>query len=58
MTRGPNGSGGLGIQVADELPPPTPEKFTVLRITTSKRHRRETNYFLRGQRLQVIDSAK
>ena len=35
-----------------------PEKFTVLRITKSKRQRRETNYFLRGQRLQVTDSAK
>ena len=35
-----------------------PEKCTVLRIMTSKRHRRETNYFLQGQRLQVTDSAK
>ena len=35
-----------------------PEKCTVLRITTNKQYRRETNYFLHGQRLQVIDSAK
>ena len=28
-----------------------PEKCTVLRITTNKRYRRETNYFLHGQRL-------
>ena len=36
-----------------------PEKpCTVLRITTSKQYRRETNYFLHGQRLQVTDSAK
>ena len=35
-----------------------PEKCTVLRITTNKRYRRETNYFLHGQRLQVSDSAK
>ena len=35
-----------------------PEKCTVLRISTNKRYRRETNYFLHGQRLQVSDSAK
>ena len=35
-----------------------PEKCTVLRITTNKRYRRETNYFLHGQRLQVADSTK
>ena len=35
-----------------------PKKCTVLRITTNKRYRRETNYFLHGQRLQVSDSAK
>ena len=35
-----------------------PEKCTVLRITTNKRYRRETNYFLHGQRLQVSYSAK
>ena len=33
-------------------------KYSVLRITTSKRCRRETNYFLHCQRLQVTDSAK
>ena len=30
----------------------------MLRITKSKRYRRETNYFLHGQRLQAKDSAK
>lgn len=35
-----------------------PDKCTVLRITTNKRHRQETNYHLHGQRLQVVDSAK
>ena len=35
-----------------------PEKCTLLRITTNKRYRRETSYFLHGQRLQVTDSAK
>ena len=35
-----------------------PEKCTVLRITTNKRYRIETNYFLHGQCLQVADSAK
>ena len=35
-----------------------PEKCTVLRIITNKQYRRETNYFLHGQRLQVTDSAK
>ena len=30
----------------------------MLRITTNKKYRRETNYFLHGQRLQVTDSAK
>ena len=35
-----------------------PEKFTVLRVTTSKRYRRETNYILHGQCLEVTDSAK
>ena len=34
------------------------EKCTVLRITTNKRYREETNYFLHGKRLQVSDSAK
>ena len=35
-----------------------PEKCTALRITTNKRYRREANYSLHGQRLQVTDSAK
>ena len=35
-----------------------PEKCTVLRITTNNRYRKETNYYLHGQRLQVADSAK
>ena len=35
-----------------------PEKCTVLRITTNKLYRRETNHFLHGQRLQVTDRAK
>jgi len=35
-----------------------PEKCSVLRISTSKRYRRETHYYLHGQRLQVVDSAK
>ena len=35
-----------------------PEKCTVLKITTSKRYRRETNYFLYGRSLQVTDSVK
>ena len=35
-----------------------PDKCSVLRITTSKKHRRETNYFLHGQRLQTADSSK
>ena len=30
----------------------------MLRITTNKRYRRENNYFLHGQHLQVADSAK
>ena len=34
------------------------EKCTVLRIATNKKYRRETNFFLHGQRLQVTDSAK
>ena len=34
-----------------------PEKCTVLRITTNKGYRRETNYFLHSQRLLVADSA-
>ena len=35
-----------------------PEKYTVLRMITNKRYRRQTNYFLHGQRLQVTDNAK
>ena len=35
-----------------------PEKYTVLRMTTNKRYRRETSYFLHGLRLQVTDNAK
>ena len=35
-----------------------PERCTVLRITTSKRYHRETNYFLHDQRLQLTESAK
>ena len=34
------------------------EKCMVLRITTNKGYRRENNYFLHGQCLQVTDSAK
>ena len=35
-----------------------PEKCMLLRITTSERYRKETNYFLHGRRLQVTKSAK
>ncbi|MCG7876680.1 MAG: reverse transcriptase domain-containing protein [Candidatus Thiodiazotropha endolucinida] len=35
-----------------------PEKCSILRISTSKRYQRDTNYYLHGQRLQVVDSGK
>ena len=35
-----------------------PEKCMVLKMTTNKQYRRETNYFLHGQRLQVTGSTK